>query len=149
MPIGFVPLGVSKKMITTAEEFIRLRSSELPEEYRKADHEEASVQTWEEVIERYPEYKRWVIHNKTVPIKILEKLAKDSDSSIRAEVARKRKINEVIFQLLAADEDENVRYALACNSKLAIDKLQQIKQEGSEWFENAVSERIKLKEIEK
>jgi hypothetical protein len=96
-------------MIITAEEFIRLRSSEEPEEYGRAAHDEASIQTWEEVIEKYPDYKKWVIHNKTVPIEILQRLAKDINPSIRAEVARKRKINEAIFQLLAADEDEGVR----------------------------------------
>lgn len=142
-------MGISEKMITTAEEFIKLRSSERPEEYARAAQEEASSQTWEEIIEKYPDYKKWVIHNKTVPIEILEKLAKDSNPSIRAEVARKRKINDVIFQILAADKNENVRYALACNSKLTVDKLQQIKKDGSEWFTNAVAERIKQKEIEK
>jgi hypothetical protein len=49
-------LGVIEKMITTAEEFVRLRSSELPEAYERAAHEEASVQTWNEVIENYPDY---------------------------------------------------------------------------------------------
>jgi hypothetical protein len=135
-------------MIITAEEFIRLRSSEEPEEYGRAAHDEASIQTWEEVIEKYPDYKKWVIHNKTVPIEILQRLAKDINPSIRAEVARKRKINEAIFQLLAADEDEGVRYALSCNTKLTIDKLPQIRKDGSEWFKNAVAERIKQKEIE-
>ena len=136
-------------MIATPEEFIRLRSSELPEEYTRAAHEEASTRTWEEVIEKYPDYKRWVVHNKTVPIQILEKLAKDSDSSVREAVARKRKINEAIFQLLVADHDENVRYALACNSKLDADKLQQIRKDGSECFKNALAERIKQKEVER
>lgn len=139
-------MGVSEKMITTAEEFVRLWSSELPEAYERAAPEEASVQTWKEVIENYPDYKKWVIHNKTVPVAILETLAKDSDSSIRAAVAGKRKINEAIVQLLATDQDENVRYALACNPRINADELQQINKDGSEWFRNAVAEKIKQRE---
>ncbi len=78
-------------MIATAEEFVALRLSTVPEEYRRAAHECAVDGVWAEVIERYPELRFWVVHNKTVPIHILEQLSRDEDSSVRDAVARKRK----------------------------------------------------------
>ena len=128
-------------MIKTAEEFIRLRTSEVLEEYLRAAHDTADISTWIEVIEKHPDFKRWVIHNKTVPIEILELLTLDMDPNVRSEVAIKRKINDKIFVTLSRDKDENVRYALMCNTKLSIDKLKQIETNDSAWLTK------KLKEI--
>ena len=44
----------------------------------------------------YPDLKKWVIHNKTVPLEILEQLSKDRNSNVRIEVARKKK-NRLIY----------------------------------------------------
>jgi hypothetical protein len=95
------------------------------------------------VIEKYPNYKEWVIHNKTVPLEILELLTSDENSTIRSAVARKRKINEKIFETLSRDKDENVRYALMCNTNLTIDQLKQIEIADSDWLTNQLNERIK------
>ena len=58
-------------------------------------------------------------------------------------VARKRKINEKIFQTLSKDKDENVRYALICNTNLTVDKLKLIETADSEWLTRQLNERIK------
>ena len=58
-------------MIKDADEFYRLRNSELPEEYNRAANESAELETWLDVIEKYPDMKVWVIHNKTIQIEIL------------------------------------------------------------------------------
>ena len=42
-------------MINSAEEFVRLRSSELPEEYWRAAHEEVPDAVWLDVIARFPD----------------------------------------------------------------------------------------------
>ena len=55
-------------VITSAEEFVQLRTSRNPDEYHRAAHEEASVETWLDVIERFPDMRSWVAHNKTVPL---------------------------------------------------------------------------------
>ena len=130
-------------MIKSAEEFIRLRTSEVPEEYERAANDTADISTWTELIENHSEFKEWVIHNKTVPIEILETLTLDNDSKIRSAVARKRKINDKIFQTLSKDKDENVRYALLCNTNLAVDKLKLIETADSEWLTGQLNERIK------
>jgi hypothetical protein len=130
-------------MIKSADEFIRLRTSEIKEEYDHSEHDNADITTWTEVIDKYPDYKEWVIHNKTVPIEILERLTLDNDPKIRSAVARKRKINDKIFLTLSVDKDENVRYALMCNTNLTVDKLRQIKTADSHWLVKQLNERIK------
>ena len=130
-------------MIKSADEFIRLRTSEIKEEYDRSAHDNADISTWTEVIEKYPDYKEWVIHNKTVPIEILETLTFDSDPNIRSAVARKRKINDKIFLTLSVDKDENVRYALMCNANLTVDKLRQIMTAESDWLIKQLNKRIK------
>ena len=130
-------------MIKSADEFIQLRTSEIQDEYERSANDEAEISTWIEVIERHPDFKKWVIHNKTVPIEILESLMLDSDPDVRSAVARKRKINEKIFMILSKDRDENVRYALMCNTKLTADKLKQIVTNDSDWLTQQLNERLK------
>lgn len=130
-------------MIKSAEEFIKLRTSEIKEEYDRAAHDSADISTWIEVIEKHPDYKEWVIHNKTVPIEILELLTFDDDPNVRSAIARKRKINDKIFRTLSRDKDENVRYALMCNTNLTIDKLKEIETGESDWLNEKLRERTK------
>ena len=129
-------------MIRTADEFIRLRTSEIKEEYDRASNDTADISTWTEIIQKYPDYKQWVVHNKTVPIEILEILTLDSDPNVRSAVARKRKINDQIFGTLSKDKDENVRYALMCNTALDETKLKQIKTIDSDWLTRQLRERL-------
>ena len=125
-------------MIETAQEFVRLRESDNLEEYNRAGHDCADIATWYEVIEKYPDFKKWVIHNKTVPVEILEVLAKDSDPNVRGEVARK--INDAIIFLLAVDASAEVRYALMCNTKISIAKKKLINTEDSKWLRAQMKE---------
>ncbi|HCS49653.1 MAG TPA: hypothetical protein DIW61_15960 [Candidatus Aminicenantes bacterium] len=113
-------------MITTAEEFVRLRESDKPDEYQRAAHEAAPVEVWHDVISRYPHMRAWVAHNKTVPIRVLEILANDSDPDVRAMVAMKRKLTPELQLLLAADPDKGVRGRLANNAKVTTEVLKKI-----------------------
>ena len=131
-------------MIKSAEEFVRLRESEIQEEQHRASNDSAELEIWYEVIRKYPEFKEWVIHNKTIPIEILELLAEDKDPRVRSEVARKRKINDKIFSTLSIDQDENVRYALIFNTKFSKDKakLKLIKVDDSAWLQEKLEEKM-------
>ena len=129
-------------MIKSVDEFLRLRTSEIKEDYDRAVNDEAEISTWIEVIEKHPDYKQWVVHNKTVPIKILEMLTFDEDPAVRGAVAKKRKINDKIFMALSKDRDETVRYALICNTKLTSDQLQQIETGDSDWLNEQLEERL-------
>lgn len=113
-------------MIESADEFVRLRTSSAPEQYRRAAHDEAPLQVWVDVIERFPEMRSWVAHNKTVPLVVLELLATDDDPSVRCAVADKRKLTPDLFRTLATDHDVAVRARVAYNRKVPIDVLRSL-----------------------
>ena len=107
-------------MINSAEEFVLLRKSEKRDEYIRSAYENASDLVWMDVISKFPEMREWVAHNKTVPLNILEILARDKSESVRATVAMKRKLSPELFDLLSRDHSEEVRYRIACNKKSPI-----------------------------
>jgi hypothetical protein len=96
-------------LITSAEEFVRLRASVESVEYQRAANEEAPLAVWQDVIARFPDYRQWVAHNKTVPMEILEILATDPDPDVRYTVASKRKLTPKLLTKLANDPDDSVR----------------------------------------
>lgn len=77
-------------MIESAEEFVRLRTSSDPSGYGRAAQDEATVETWRDVIARFPDMRFWVAQNKTVPLVILEELRSDPDERVRSMVRAKR-----------------------------------------------------------
>jgi hypothetical protein len=113
-------------VITTADEFVRLRESEWPEDYRRAAHEEAPLEVWLAIVAQYPSMRFWVAQNKTVPIRVLEILARDEDPHVRAMVASKRKLPVELQLLLAEDLDDGVRDRLANNAKATRKALERI-----------------------
>ncbi len=106
-------------MIKSAEEFVFLRSSQEIDLYQRAAHEPATEEIWLEVIERYPDMRTWVAHNKTVPLSILEILSRDKDPRVRHMVAMKRKLGQdiSILKRLAQDPEDSVRMSVALNPK--------------------------------
>ena len=118
-------------MIHSADEFRRLRNSDEPTEYGRAAHEEAPNAVWREIITRFPDLRRWVAHNKTVPIEILELLCTDEDPLVRATVAAKRKLPLRLQEHLAADPDEGVRERLAWNPSVTRAVLALLEQDRS------------------
>ena len=111
-------------MILSAEEFVKIRSSDDMNDQHRASHDEAPLHVWLEVINQFPEMKKWVAHNKTIPIHILEILARDSDSEVRCWVANKRKLTDELFWAFAKDSDASIRQRIACNAKAPLDVLQ-------------------------
>jgi hypothetical protein len=77
-------------VIESAEEFVRLRLSDDPAEYGRAAGDAASVETWLDVIDRFPDMRWWVAHNTTVPLDVLEVLRHDPDERVRWMVLQKR-----------------------------------------------------------
>lgn len=126
----------------TAEEFVALRTSEDPELYRRAAEEPASEDTWLEVIQRYPEMRKWVAHNKTVPNTILQILADDPDVEVRWMVAQKRKADPSILQKLARDVSESVRQRVAYNSKTPDFILEELARDACEIVAEPARDRI-------
>ena len=130
-------------MIQNAEEFVRLRNSEIQEEYTRAAFESISEEIAREVIQKYPDMAIWVVRNKTVPLSILETLAEHPDHMVRAEVASKRKLSRALFEKLALDEVDAVRTSLIANRKLPFDILQQLTRDDDPRVAEMAQRRLK------
>lgn len=123
-------------MIKSAEEFVFLRfhkveaapTSKEIDLYQRAANEPATEEIWLEVIEKYPEMRNWVAHNKTVPLSILEILSRDKDPRVRHMVAMKRKIGQdiSILKRLAQDPEDSIRMRIALNPKTPPIVLEQL-----------------------
>ena len=133
-------------MIESAEEFIRLRESEIPEEYVRSAEDELPLEIGMELVKNFPEMKQWVVINKTVPIEILELLADDEDENVRFEVASKRKLTRDLFLKLSKDPDATVRERIACNAKTPIDILRGMYPDEWDYINETLEERIKAYE---
>jgi hypothetical protein len=128
-------------MINSAGEFQRLRTSEDLEEQRRATWEPAEHSVWIEIIERFPDLRAWVAHNKTVPLSVLRALAADSDAMVRAEVARRRKLDRELFELLAQDPDPGVRCSVASNRKAPADIITKLASDPEAFVAKTATER--------
>jgi hypothetical protein len=128
-------------MIESAAEFIRLRSSDDPDEYRRAAHEPAPLAVWRELVEHHPAMRFWVVHNKQVPLEILRLLAEDPDPRVRSMVADKRKLDQATFEVLAGDADAAVRARVARNAKAPTGVLERLAGDPEPLVRDAVAAR--------
>ena len=129
-------------MIASAEEFLRLRISVDPLEYGRAAHEQVSERVWFEIIATCPDMRRWVAHNKTVPLTVLARLAEDQDEKVRSAVARKRKLTAELFGVLSLDRAPSVRQCIAYNAKTPLAVLQRLAQDENALVANAAKVRL-------
>jgi len=134
-------------MITSVDEFVRLRSSEDPEDYRRAALEPASVEVWHEVLREHPEMAQWVAHNKTGPLTVLETLAEDLDERIRFTVAMKNKLTPELFQKLATDPSEGVRTRIAYNRNAPVAILERLKDDPCQGVAEAARSRLGMSHL--
>jgi hypothetical protein len=130
-------------MIHSAEEFVSLRTSENRAEYERAGSDEAPLEVWYSVIEQFPDFREWVAHNKTVPLEVLELLARDPSASVRFVVAKKRKLSLKLQIILSADSDASVRHGLACNAKCELDILQELTSDTESFVRDDAAKRFK------
>lgn len=129
-------------MISSADEFMRLCTSDKREDYVRATHDEAPEEIWLEVINRYPEMKPWVAHNKTIPLNVIRILSRDDDPAIRTFIAMKRRCPHDILGELSRDPDESVRNAVALNKKTPREILERLAMD--EWEVCASNARANL-----
>lgn len=129
-------------MITSAEEFVRLRTSENPDEYLTAAWDEAPLDVWKEVIQKYPDMSFWVAQNKSVPIEILSILATHPEESVRSMVASKNKLPEELQIKLASDPEFFVRQRIAYNKKATFKALQILSQDNNDELRTHALKRI-------
>lgn len=129
-------------MIPSAEEFLRLRTSENPDEYDRAARDSAPTDVWKEVIERFPQMREWVAHNKTIPVEVIETLARDPEPRVRFAIAQKRRTPAHVLVELTNDGDETVRLAVAHNPRVPRPALERLASDP--WQEVRTIARNKL-----
>ncbi|MBF8107479.1 hypothetical protein I1A46_20375 [Serratia liquefaciens] len=115
-------------MIHSAEEFVALRDSSLKDECDRAATDEAPVSVWKDVIDKFPEYRKWVAHNKTVSLEILT-LLHQFEPDVRRFISVKRKLSDELFELLSKDLDAVVRQGIASNRKAPISIIRKLMQD--------------------
>lgn len=135
--------GSGQAMISSAQEFVNLSSSNDPAQTWRAAHDYASLETWQEVVERHPEYRFAVAHNKAVPLEILQTLACDEDARVRTMVAMRRKLDEETRESLSRDPDEGVRMAVARNKKVNMRILQSMRNDPWDEIRAVVYDRLR------
>lgn len=119
--------------IDRAEEFAVFCGSYDQAVFRLAATCEADEEVWLDVLRRYPELKKNVAFNKNVPLSLLEILASDEDDDIREWVAGKRKLSRDLFERLADDRDPGVRSSIAGNPKTPIDVVEKLCRDAEDW----------------
>lgn len=129
-------------MIESAQEFVRLRTSEDASEQSRATHDCAPEQVWFDVLRQYPDMAVWVVRNKTVPLSVLRVVARHADRQVRWAVASKRKLDAGLFAELATDEDDVVRKRIALNRKVPRSLLEQLAEDPSPLVRDAARERL-------
>jgi hypothetical protein len=116
-------------MITSADEFAELRLSADSKKYLRAANESAPDEVWFEVISRFPLLRKWVAHNKTISIRILDLLSRDPDPEVRLFVAMKNKLSADLFDRLSTDPDYSVRARVALNRKAPVEVLSRLQSD--------------------
>ncbi|MBS0261515.1 MAG: hypothetical protein JSS02_06115, partial [Planctomycetes bacterium] len=104
-------------MITSAEEFIRLRLSDDLAEYSRSASEPAAENVWRTIIADHPEMWIWVAHNKTIPDSVIRQLFQLNDGAVNSTLARKRKTPPDVLAGLAKSDDPAIRLGVAKNAK--------------------------------
>jgi hypothetical protein len=130
-------------MIENADEFVHLRESDDPDLYLRATNDSASVEVWLDVIAKYPDMASWVAHNKTIPVEIMDLLAKSDDVRVRWTIAAKRRCPPALLEVLAGDRDPTVRLRVACNAKVPLPILQRLLQDPWERVVEVAQERLR------
>ena len=128
-------------MITSAEEFIKLRTSEIPEEYHRSAHEGAADEVWLTLINDYPDMLKWVAHNKTISDEIIRELFKTNDLEVKYVLAQKRKTPQDVLAQLCKDLDEGIRLRVALHPKLSDELYSVLENDEWEQVRDAIKER--------
>lgn len=119
-------------MISSTEEFIKLCSSQDAEAINRTMSDNATIETWTQIIDTYPGRRIDVAQNRTIPDEIMRILASCDDPIVRSLIAQKRRLTLDLFPLLARDPDETVRRAIAANQKTPLDLLRALTEDSIE-----------------
>ncbi len=142
-------MKIGEHKIESAEAFVRLRLSEVPQESTRAAYAWAEDAVWHDVLDRFPEMARWVIHNKPVPHTILDRLIERGDADIRGRVCSKRKLTPNQMARLAQDVDPTVRQSIAEHPKIAEELLERLQKDSNHWVRRSAYQALVARKAER
>ncbi|MDX6307400.1 MAG: hypothetical protein QOI06_446 [Nocardioidaceae bacterium] len=82
---------------------------------RRFEEEDISESVGLEVLERYPDKRMALLHNRRLPISILRILAADADFRVRRAVAQHPGLDAQLIEVLSIDDYPGVRLMLLFN----------------------------------
>lgn len=126
-------MKIGEHKIESAEEFVRLRLSEDPAEYSRSSYDWAEDAVWHDVLDRFPDMARWFVHNKSVPLAILDRLIDAGDPETLRWTMNKRKLSREQFERLARYPDGHIRQSIAGNAKIPQDLLETLQKDPNHW----------------
>lgn len=109
----------------SAEEWYRLRSSDNPAERGLAVNMIMPESVWAKVIDLFPESAIWVAQATQVPLATLDRLSVHPDISVREWVATRRKAAPLLDRM-AHDSEPSVRSNVAYNAKVSTATLMRL-----------------------
>lgn len=131
-------------MIDDANEWIRLRRSDDPDDQQRAMTEAVPVAAWAEVYDRAPDLRPFMAAHGGVASAWLERLARDPDRAVRLAIAQRDDASEAVLRELADDVSEPVRVAVAANPSTRKDVLQYLSRvDGAEAVRVRAAARLK------
>ena len=110
-----------------------MRNSENPEEYGRSAYAWDEDAVWHDVLDCFPEMARWVVHNKSVPHAILDRLIETGDRETRDWITSKRKLTPAQMERLARDPEWRVRVGIADHPKISNDLLARLQRDSNHW----------------
>jgi len=111
-------------MIVSAIDFIRMCSSNDPDEVNQTLWDEAPIDVWKEIIVRHPDKCIDVAQNRTIQDDIIKMLSLCADVNVRTLIAEKGNSPIDVLTSLSKDADERVRRKVAANRKTPIGILE-------------------------
>lgn len=129
-------------MIESAEEFVRLRSSKDPSEYRRAGDEEISEEVCRDVIERFPDARAWLAESEWVPTSTLRRLATDGNPRVRSAVCARRILDATVIEMLSWDVSDAIRTNIARRSDTPVESLLRLVKDDSSMVREAAIEEL-------
>ena len=113
-------------MIESVEQYIALCEEEGDESQAAIRHDEATEETWLQILASRPDLVRMVTLNKGLPEKVIQHLAAHEDVAVRIDIANKRKLPPDVFVKLSGDKEESVRARLSWNKKTPLEILRKL-----------------------
>lgn len=102
-------------MVRSAAQVVRMMPDGEESDLRRFEEEDISESVGLEVLERYPDKRMALLHNRRLPISILRILAADADFRVRRAVAQHPGLDAQLIEVLSIDDYPGVRLMLLFN----------------------------------